>query len=161
MTREARLLQIITSLAISAVGLAIVLLAFGFPPTAQLIPSIVGSALAVLALINAFMMWRTPIGAPEQPDAEGDLGGLALVTTRAPLVRFGTIAIGSALILPGIWLAGYPIATSLYIFVCLISLARMSLWPTLALALANFVIVYAFLQFAVNVPPFSGVLFFL
>lgn len=159
MSQHAKLLQIITALAMVAIGAAIVLFALSFPPPARLIPSIVGVALAALSLLNAWQLWRIPIGAPEQPDAEGDLGGLALMTNRAPLTRFGVIMLATVLILPAVWLAGYPIATSLYLVACLIVLARTSWLTAIVLAAANFAVVYAFLQFAVGVPPLDGLLF--
>ena len=159
MTAEARLLQIVTALVMAAIGAGMVLFSLSFPPPARLIPSIVGGALVLLSLVNAVTLWRTPIGAPEQPDAEGELGGLALMTNRVPLLRFGVITLATILVLPAIRLVGYPIATSLYLLACLLWLARVSWLHALALSLANFAIVYAFLQFAIGVPPFEGLLF--
>jgi len=156
MTAASRQLQAITSLVIALIGIAMLIIALDYPAAARLIPSIAGVTMVILALIHAVQLWRTPLGTPERPDAEGDVGGLTLVTDPMLLGRSAVIIIASGAILLVIPLFGYAIATSAYVLGCLLFLARMRFLPALAIAAANFLSVYIFLELVAGIPAVGG-----
>lgn len=158
MTAASRLIQALTALLIAALGVGMILAGMSYPPAARLIPFIAGGTLAVLALFQAVLIFRTPLGTAEGPDAEGDMGGLEMVTNLRLLKRAATIVGASALILPMIILFGYAVATTVYILLCLLFIARMRLLPAVAIAAGNFLSVYVFLEYVAGVPSLEGLL---
>jgi hypothetical protein len=158
MTATSRLIQALTALLIAGLGVGMVVIGMSYPPAARLIPFIAGISMAVLAALQAVLIFRTPLGTAEGPDAEGDIGGLEMVTSRVPLTRCLTIIGASALILPLIILFGYAIATTVYVVLCLLFIARMKLLPVAAIGAGNFLSVYVFLEYVAGVPSLEGLL---
>jgi hypothetical protein len=158
MTAASRLIQALTALLIAGIGVGMVVIGMGYPPAARLIPFIAGIAMTLLALLQAVLILRTPLGSAEGPDAEGDMGGLDMVTDRRLLMRCITIMGASALILPLIILLGYAIATTVYVVLCLLFIARMKLLSVAAIGAANFLSVYVFLEYVAGVPSMEGLL---
>jgi hypothetical protein len=157
-TAASRLIQALTALLIAGLGIGMIVVGMGYPPAARLIPFIAGGTMAVLAFLQAVLLFRTPLGSAEGPDAEGDMGGLDMVTDPRLLRRALTIIGASALILPLIILFGYAVATTVYVLLCLFFIARMKLVPAAAIAAGNFLSVYVFLEYVAGVPSMEGLL---
>jgi uncharacterized protein YqhQ len=158
MTAASRLIQALTAFLIAGLGIGMILVGLSYPPAARLIPFIAGGTMAVLAAVQAVLILRTPLGTADGPDAEGDMGGLDMVTDPHLLKRCLTIIAASALILPLILLFGYAIATTAYVFLCLLFIARMKPLPVVAIAAANFLSVYVFLEYVAGVSSMEGLL---
>ncbi len=144
--------DVLTSLAFAALGLGALWVAAGYPPEARLIPSVVASAIVVVAALQL----GARVWVPLRPLAGEDSAHADAPADAAQWRRAGTAALSVLALLALVGLAGIVVGLTLYIPLALAVHARKSPLALLAGALLAFGLSYVMFVALMELPLLGG-----
>jgi hypothetical protein len=146
--------DVLTSIAFAALGLCTLWVAAGYPPEARLIPSVVASAIVVVAALQlGARVWAPlrPLGSEDPKVAHADAP-----LDAAQWQRAGAAALSVLALLALVGLAGIVVGLTLYIPLALAVHARKRPLALLAGALLAFGLSYGMFVALMELPLLGG-----
>ena len=146
--------DVVTSLVLAAVGLAALWVASGYPPEARLIPSVVASAIVVIAALQlGARVWAPlrPLAAEDPKVAYGDAP-----TDAAQWRRAGSAVLSVLALFLLVGLAGIVPGLTIYVPLALAVHARKGPLALLAAALLTFGLSYGMFVALMELPLLGG-----